>query len=167
VSAWSIRPERADDVVAISALVALAFKDTEHSDGSEPAIVARLRDAGALTLSLVAEEGWDILGHVAFSPVTVSDGAQGWFGLGPVAVTPGRQQEGIGAALIEAGLKRLFDDGAGGCVVLGDPGYYGRFGFAHHATLAYPGPPPHYFQCLSFAGPLPSGTVQYHPAFGG
>jgi putative acetyltransferase len=166
VSDYVIRPERADDTVAISALVALAFNGARHSDGTESAIVERLRDAGVLAVSLVGEEGGDILGHVAFSPVTVSDGAQGWFGLGPVAVTPGRQAEGIGAALIEAGLRRLLHDGAAGCVVLGDPGYYQRFGFAHDARLAYPGPPPQYFQCLAFEGPLPEGTVRYHPAFG-
>jgi putative acetyltransferase len=51
--------------------------------------------------------------------------------------------------------------------VLGDPGYYGRFGFAHHPALTYPGPPPQYFQCLLLEGPLPSGTVRYHRAFGG
>ncbi|MBO9498155.1 MAG: N-acetyltransferase [Novosphingobium sp.] len=164
---YVIRAERADDTVAIAALVALAFKGARHSDGSEPQIVERLRRAGALTVSLVAEEGWDILGHVAFSPVTIADGTEGWFGLGPVAVTPGRQREGIGAALVEAGLQRLHDNGASGCVVLGDPGYYQRFGFTHDARLAYPGPPADYFQCLKFDGPAPSGTVRYHPSFGG
>ena len=112
MSDYVIRAERADDTVAIAALVALAFKGVRHSDGSEPQIVERLRRAGALTVSLVAEEGWDILGHVAFSPVTIADGTEGWFGLGPVAVTPGRQREGIGAALVEAGMleKRRYSE---------------------------------------------------------
>jgi putative acetyltransferase len=167
VSDYLIRPERADDTVAIAALVAVAFKGVRYSDGSEPAIVERLRRAGALAVSLVAEQGWDILGHVAFSPVTISDGTEGWFGLGPVAVTPGLQKQGIGAALIEAGLHQLRDMGATGCVVLGDPGYYFRFGFAHDPALAYPGPPAAYFQRLRFEGPMPAGIVSYHPAFGG
>ena len=142
MSDYVIRAERADDTVAIAALVALAIKGVRHSDGSEPQIVERLRRAGALTVSLVAEEGWDILGHVAFSPVTIADGTEGWFGLGPVAVTPGRQSEGIGAALVEAGLQRLHDDGASGCVVLGDPVYYQRFGFTNAYTRGWkcPGP---------------------------
>ena len=167
MNGWTIRPERADDEIAIAALVALAFRGVRDSDGSEPAIVERLRAAGALTLSLVAEESGDILGHVALSPVTIGDGTPGWFGLGPVAVTPGRRREGIGAGLVEAGMDRLRASSAQGCVVLGDPAYYRRFGFGADPRLSYPGPPPPYFQALRFAGPGPSGKVAYHPAFGG
>src|SRR5690606_18603384 len=116
---------------AIHTLVAAAFDGHPHSDGSEPAIVDRLRADGDLTISLVAEDGGEIVGHIAFSPVTISDGNEGWFGLGPVAVAPQRQREGIGAALIEHGLALLRERGSAGCVVLGDPAYYGRFGFTH------------------------------------
>ena len=162
---WTIRDERPGDFVAIAALTQAAFRDAEHSDGTEPAIVERLRTDGDLTLSLVAEDG-ELLGHAAFSPVTVSDGSTGWYGLGPVSVSPHRQREGIGSALIRVGLERLRVGGASGCVVLGDPAWYGRLGFRHNPRLAYPGPPPEYFQMLAFGDGVPVGTVRYAPAFG-
>ena len=161
-----IRPERAGDQSAIHNLVATAFAGQPHSDGSEPGIVDRLRADGDLAISLVAEDGGETVGHVAFSPVTISDGSEGWFGLGPVAVAPERQREGIGAALIERGLTLLHERGAAGCVVLGDPAYYARFGFAHDPALAYPGPPAEYFQRLVIGTSGARGEVTYAPAFG-
>ena len=85
-----IRQERRGDEVAIHDLTAVAFADYPHGDGSEPMIVKRLRDAGALHLSLVAEEAGEIHGHVAFSPITISGEDLGWLGLGPVSVLPAR-----------------------------------------------------------------------------
>ncbi|MEC9066008.1 MAG: N-acetyltransferase [Pseudomonadota bacterium] len=162
----AIRPERAGDERAIHAVVRAAFDGHPHSDGSEPAIVDALRADGDLAISLVAEDGGAIVGHVAFSPVAIADGGEGWFGLGPVAVMPQRQGEGIGAALIERGLALLRERDAAGCVVLGEPDYYGRFGFAHDPALTYPGPPPEYFRRLVIEGPGASGVVTYAPAFG-
>ena len=162
----TIRPERAGDEAAIHGVVAAAFDGHPHSDGSEPGIVDALRADGDLAISLVAEEGGAIVGHVAFSPVSVSDGCQGWFGLGPAAVDPARQGEGIGTALIERGLDLLRDRGAAGCVVLGDPAYYARFGFAHDPALTYPGPPPEYFQRLVIGNSGAQGVVAYAGAFG-
>ena len=162
----TIRPERAGDEAAIHGVVAAAFDGHPHSDGSEPGIVDALRADGDLAISLVAEEGGAIVGHVAFSPVSVSDGRQGWFGLGPAAVDPARQGEGIGTALIERGLDLLRDRGAAGCVVLGDPAYYARFGFAHDPALTYPGPPPEYFQRLVIGNSGAQGVVAYAGAFG-
>ena len=121
---------------------------------------------GALTLSLVAEEDGQIIGHAAFSPVTIDGRPCGWYGLGPVAVRPNRQRRGIGDAVISEGLGELVAYGAAGCVVLGEPAYYGRFGFNADSRLRFPGPPAEYFQALAFGGPVPSGTVAYHPAFG-
>lgn len=161
----TIRAETVTDAPAIRALTEAAFADAPHRSGQEAAIVEALRDAGKLTLSLVAEEG-GIVGHVAVSPVSVA-GAEGWFGLGPVSVAPEMQGRGIGAALIGAALARLQDQGAGGCVVLGDPGYYARFGFAAVPGLRLDGVPPVYFTALRFRGALPQGAVVYHPAFGG
>ena len=161
-----IRRERLEDKEAIAALIGTAFASAEHSDGTEAQIVDRLRSAGALTLSLVAEDGGEIVGHAAFSPVTIDGRPLGWFGLGPVAVRPDRQRQGIGDALISEGLGQLVAYGAAGCVVLGEPGYYGRFGFQPVERLRYPGPPPEYFQVLAFGGKPPGGTVAYHPAFG-
>ncbi|WP_338447025.1 N-acetyltransferase [Pelagerythrobacter marensis] len=162
----TIRPERAGDQSAIRNLVSAAFAGTPHSDGSEPDIVDALRADGDLAISLVAQEGLDIVGHAAFSPVSIADGSAGWYGLGPVAVAPERQRRGIGAALIERGIAMLHERGAAGCVVLGDPAYYNRFGFAHDPALAYPGPPPEYFQRLVIGGGAPRGIVTYAPAFG-
>jgi predicted N-acetyltransferase YhbS len=160
-----IREERPGDVETIAGVIERAFAAAEHRDGTEAQIVERLRAAGALALSLVAERDGAVVGHAAFSPVTVNE-AQGWFGLGPVAVEPERQGQGIGAALIEAGLARLRSSGAQGCVVLGDPAYYARFGFRVVRGLTYPGAPAEYFQALAFSGHPPRGEVRYHPAFG-
>ncbi|WP_374442753.1 GNAT family N-acetyltransferase [Stella sp.] len=164
--ATTIRLERPGDAPAIAAVVRTAFAGARHRSGTEAAIVAALRAAGALTLSLVASEDGDLVGHVAFSPVTVDGRAVGWFGLGPVAVRPDRQGGGIGQALIREGLDRLRRLGAAGCVVLGAPGFYARFGFVTDAGLRYGGAPPEYFQRLAFTGgPPPAGEVAYHPGF--
>lgn len=163
-----IRPEQPEDIAAIVALTTLAFAQAPHSSGTEAAIIDGLRDAGALTLSLVASDDTDaadLLGHVAFSPVSIGGVACGWYGLGPVSVRPGRQRGGIGSALIREGLQRLRDKGAGGCVLLGDPAYYARFGFANDPALTLEGVPPAYFMALSFDGKAPVGAVRYHPAF--
>ena len=160
-----IRDERAGDEAAIRRVTALAFAGAPHSDGTEAEIVERLREGHALAVSLVADDEGAIVGHVAFSPVTIEESG-GWFGLGPVAVAPVRQHHGIGHALITEGLARLRAQGAKGCVVLGDPAYYARFGFAPDPALTYPGPPPQYFQALRFDATPATGIVRYHPAFG-
>jgi putative acetyltransferase len=164
---WHVRPEQAGDETAITALTEAAFRGAPHSDGSEAAIVERLRADGDLALSLVlVNDDQAIVGHAAFSPVTISDGAPGWYGLGPVSVIPLRQRAGLGSALVEAGLEKLREAGARGCVVLGDPAYYGRFGFRHDPRLAYPGPPAEFFQVNLLGGPMAEGRVSYAPAFG-
>ena len=160
-----IRQERPQDIATITALTAAAFASQEHSSHTEQFIVNALRRSQQLTISLVAVLDEDIVGHVAASPVTISSGAQGWFGIGPISVWPDRQGQGIGSALMQAALAELQQLGAMGCVVLGEPGYYSRFGFAVHAGLELPGVPPQYFQALSFGTALPQGTVQYHAAF--
>jgi len=166
MSGWSIRSERPDEAAAIAALTAAAFHRAPHTDGTEATIAGRLRDAGALALSLVAEADGLLVGHVAFSPVAISDGTAGWYGLGPVSVLPSRQGEGIGSEVIREGLARLRQLGARGCVVLGEPAFYRRFGFEHEPQIAYPDPPPKYFQCVVWRGPAPRGEVSYASAFG-
>jgi putative acetyltransferase len=144
-----------------------AFRTAPHADGTEHLLVGRLRDAGGLAVSLVAEAAdGKMLGHIAFSPVTIGDGTQAWYGLAPVSVVSERQGEGLGTALIDAGLGRLRQLDAGGCVVLGEPAFYSRFGFANDAALTFPGPPPEYFQRLVLRGDAPRGEVRYSPAFG-
>ncbi|WP_089177373.1 N-acetyltransferase [Bosea sp. AS-1] len=162
-----IRLEQPGDADAIRALTTEAFATAPHSSGTEVAIVDGLRAAGELTLSLVAVEDGEIVGHVAFSPVTIDGAERGWFGLGPVSVRPGRQHSGIGSELIREGLRRLRENGAGGCVLLGDPAYYGRFGFANDPALVLEGVPPEYFMRLGFGAEQPAGTVRYHAAFDG
>lgn len=161
-----IRDETSGDEAAIAEVTALAFAGAAHSDGTEAAIVAQLRAGGDLALSLVIDRGTATIGHVAFSPVTIDGHHDGWFGLGPVSVLPERQGQGLGSELIERGLERLQESGAAGCVVLGDPGFYRLFGFAHDPRLRYPGPAAEYFQRLLFTGAAPSGTVAYARGFG-
>ena len=161
-----IRPETDHDVVAIDAVTVAAFRDAPHADHTEQFIVRALRAAGMLTLSLVAEDkGGCIVGHVAVSPVTISDGVCDWYGLGPISVVPERQGQGVGSAMMQHALDALRMLGAAGCVVLGDPGYYARFGFRVDASLMLPGVPPAYFQALAFGTVVPRGTVAYHAAF--
>lgn len=160
-----VRDERAEDADAIRVITDAAFAGMPHSAGTEAAIVDGLRSADALTISLVADEGGAVLGHVAFSPVAIDGEHYGWFGLGPVSVAPARQRQGIGDALIRAGLARLEQQGAQGCVVLGDPRYYRRFGFVADPALRYPGVPQEYFQRLVLDGAAAAGVVAYHPAF--
>ncbi|MXP10716.1 GNAT family N-acetyltransferase [Pseudoblastomonas halimionae] len=166
MSAVTIRPERGSDHSEIHALTEAAFRDMEHSDGSEPRIVDNLRADGDLTLSLVAEDGERIVGHLALSPVTISDGSRGWYGLGPVSVLPECQRQGIGGKLITRAIADLRLREAGGIVLLGAPAYYARFGFEHDPALTHPGPPPEYFQRLVLDGSAPSGVVRYAKAFG-
>jgi putative acetyltransferase len=163
---FQVRHEREADQEAISAIIGAAFATAPHSDGTEAEIVHRLRDSGALTISLVAEQGGELVGHVSFSPVTIEGEDRGWFGLGPVAVLPKQQSLGVGRSLVEVGLRDLRSRGASGCVVLGEPAYYGRFGFGADPRLTLPGPPPKYFQALRWSDDAAEGEVAYHPAFG-
>jgi putative acetyltransferase len=137
-----------------------------HTSHYEQFIVSALRNAGRLTLSLVADAQGTLIGHVAVSPVSVSNGATGWFGLGPVSVLPEHQRRGIGSRLMHEALRMLREQGAGGCVVLGEPQYYGRFGFEADPNLILPDVPPQYFQAISLDSSRPQGTVAYHQAFG-
>ncbi len=160
----SIRDELPADLAAIEAVTIEAFGTAEHSS-AEQFIVRALRDSGQLAVSLVAEENGRILGHVAVSPVTISTGSPGWYGLGPVSVVPGRQGKGIGTMLITRALAELRASGAVGCVVLGEPGYYSRFGFKGEPRLVLPDVPAEYFQAIAFNGTFPAGEVAYHASF--
>ena len=161
----TIRNEQPQDIEAINRLTEAAFRNEEYSSHTEHFIVNALRRTGQLSISLVAAEHDQILGHVAISPVSISSGVTGWYGLGPISVRPDRQGKGIGSALMRAALQQLRQQGAAGCVVLGDPAYYGRFGFKAHPGLELPDVPPEYFQALSFTGELPVGVVKYAAAF--
>jgi putative acetyltransferase len=128
-------------------------------------LVDRLREDGALAISMVAVIEDRIVGHVAFSPASAADGSKGWFALGPVSVEPARQAVGIGSSLIRAGLEELRRTGAAGCILTGDPEYYGRFGFELAPDVAPPGQPKEYFQVVVLNGPPPRSIVRFLPAF--
>lgn len=160
-----IRSESPSDIDQIERVTVAAFKNAEHTDHTAQFIVRELRNQGALTVSLIAEDRGIVVGHVATSPVAISDGAEGWYGLGPISVLPAHQRSGIGTKLMYQALEDLRVLAASGCVVLGDPRYYSRFGFMAEASLTFPGVPQEYFQALLFKGPMPSGTVSYHEAF--
>ncbi len=161
----NIRNERSTDVTAIRDVTVAAFNTMEISSHTEQFIVGALRRAGALTISLVAEVEGRVVGHIAFSPVIMSDGTRGWYGLGPVSVHPGFQRKGIGKALIREGLSRLQGLGARGCCLVGHPDYYPQFGFNNAEGLSYDGVPREAFFVLSFDGHIPQGNVVFHDAF--
>jgi putative acetyltransferase len=106
-----------------------------------------------------------VVGHIAFSPVIISDNTSDWYGLGPVSVLPEYQRQGIGKALIQEGLSRLKDLGAKGCCVVGHPQYYSKFGFENVDGLVHKGVPPEVFFALTFDGHFPHGEVAFHDGF--
>jgi putative acetyltransferase len=166
VTELTIRDETPADIDVIIAVTEAAFRDSGlPGERNEQYVFAGLREAGALTVSLVAEEDGQVVGHIAFSPAAISDGTAGWYTLGPVSVLPERQRQGIGSALIRAGLDRLRAMGANGSVLVGHPDYYPRFGFVHRDDLGYEGIPPEVVFALSFDGQYPTGVVTDHPAF--
>jgi putative acetyltransferase len=160
-----IRDETDSDVSAITDVTIAAFKTLEISRNTEQYIIEALRGAKALLVSLVAEVEGHVVGHIAFSPVTVSDGSRNWYGLGPVSVSPDFQGKGIGKALISKGLSRLKELRAQGCCLVGYPGYYERFGFKNLPGLVHEGVPQEVFLALSFAGHTPQGSVTFHESF--
>lgn len=162
----SVRPERPGDAAAIGPLITEAFLTAEHRDGTEAAIVDRLRVGGALLVSLVATDGPALVGHVAASSVEI-DGRPGWAGIGPLAVRADHRRRGIGAALVTTALDALRARGLAGAVLVGDPAFYTRFGFAARPGLTVAGVPDEYVLALAFAGPAPAGAVAFHPAFFG
>lgn len=160
-----IRKEQPNDIQGIHEVTITAFLEAPHTDHTEQFIVKALRDAGALTISLVAEDEENILGHLALSPITISDGSDNWYGLGPISVLPSEQGKGIGSKLMNSAINELNNIGAKGCVLLGDPNYYHRFGFKPMGGLVLPDVPAEYFQALVLQGGLPQGNVTYHEAF--
>ncbi len=160
-----IRRETAADQAAIGELTTAAFLTTAHASGTEAAIIRELRAAGVLVLSLVAIDPADgIVGHAGFSPVETEMPGR-WFGLGPLSVAPALQRSGVGSALVRAGLAQLADQGATGVVLVGEPAYYGRFGFAARPGLSCEGVPAPYVQALAFEEPPAWRPIAFHPAF--
>ncbi len=161
-----IRPERPTDIDAISRITELAFRSHPYSEQTEQFIIEALRRSGALTVSLVAVLDAQVVGHIAFSPVSFSDGSTDWYGLGPLSVSPEFQRRGIGQALVRAGLSELRALGAKGCVLVGDPGFYGRFGFRSDPCCTFDGVPQQFVLSLPLDGNAQAcGRVIHHAAF--
>ncbi|CAA6606030.1 GCN5-related N-acetyltransferase [Rhodospirillaceae bacterium LM-1] len=143
-----------------------AFLHHPHSRQTEHLIVDALRDDKALLVSLVGEENGEVVGHIAFSDILIDGQDSGWVGLGPVAARVDRQRQGIGSALVRAGLDEARKLGKQGCVLVGEPDYYRRFGFKADHRLSLEGVPPEYVLALAFDNALvPSGAVAFHKAF--
>ena len=160
-----VRPETDRDVDGIREVNIVAFQGHPFSQQTEHLIVEALRAADALELSLVAESEGEVVGHIAFSAAAIGGSSAGWSLLGPVAVRPARQGEGIGRALVETGLETLRARGSCGCVLVGDPAFYRRFGFGQHAGVVWRGVPDENVLCLLMSGEMPTGEVACDPAF--
>ena len=164
-----IRPERPDDVAAIREVNRLAFAQEDEAD-----LVDALRAGGFAVASLVAEDAGRIVGHIFFSrlPIEAAGRVIEAAALAPMAVLPDRQCEGIGSALVRAGLAVCREAGIAAVVVLGHPDYYPRFGFSSHAARGlrspFPGAGPAFMALELVAGALDAhdATVRYAPPFG-
>jgi len=165
-----IRRERDDDIVAIQTVNRLAFRQSAEAD-----IVEALREGAPNTLSFVATTAGEVVGHVLFSPVSIQhrEGTTEGLGLGPMAVLPGHQSQGIGTRLIEHALAEVRAASWPYVVVLGHPRYYPRFGFVcaseHGVRCQWESVPDDAFMILLLdAGRIKPlrGVVRYRPEFG-
>ena len=161
-----IRSETSADISAIAEVTVAAFKTLAISKQTEQFIIAALRVAKVLTVSLVAEVDGRVVGHIAFSPVTISDGHSELVWPRTCVGTAGMPaKRGIGSALIQEGISRLKDFGAQGCCLVGHPEYYRRFGFQNIPGLVHAGVPEEVFFAISFDGHIPQGIVEFHVGF--
>jgi len=161
----TIRNESESDINTIEEVTKKAFETLAISNHTEEFIIKALREANALVISLVAEADGKVVGHIAFSPVTISDGSPNWYGLGPISVLPELQKQGIGKSLMREGLSLLKSLGGKGCVLVGDPGYYERFGFRSPSDMVVDGVPQQYLLALPFEEDKSHGTVVFHEGF--
>ena len=160
-----IRKEKNTDFESIINVTIEAFKNHPISRQTEHFIIVALRRSNALTLSLVAEIKEQIIGHIAFSPIEITDGTSEWYGLGPVSVLPDYQKQGIGKALINEGLSLLKNMGAQGCALVGPSDYYKKFGFKNYLEMIHEGIPQEVFLVLPFNEKVPKGIVTFHEGF--
>jgi putative acetyltransferase len=161
----TIRPERDGDAEAIRVVTAAAFPSAAEAN-----LVDALRRQRAAIVSLVADEGGRVVGHILFSPVTLNDGDVGILGLAPMAVSPERQRQGIGSELVRAGLDTSRQRGAAAVVVVGHPAFYPRFGFIPASRFGlrceYDVPDDVFMALELRPGSLRTGgSIRYHPAF--
>lgn len=160
-----VRPERPEDHGAIHDVTLRAFAPMAYADGDEQELIARFRDAGQLALSLVAEREGTVVGQVTLTPALAADGIGSWYALGPVAVEPALKHQGIGSALILSAIDWLKAQHAAGCILVGNPAYYSRFGFRPFPELAPPDQPAQFYQILPLAIANPTSVIAFHPLF--
>lgn len=136
-----IREERPEDAEAVHALLVAAF-----GREAEARLVERLHASGRIVCAMVAEQKGRVLGHVVFSRIAIEsgDGEIPALALAPLAVMPAFQRLGVGSALVSAGLERCRMEQHARVLVVGEPAYYGRFGFvpASRFGLKCPFPAP-------------------------
>lgn len=159
-----IRPEQIDDYSIIKDQTRRAFAPMPFADENDQEITDGLRNAGALTLSLVATLENKVVGHVAVSSVTHESGAANWFGIGPISVAPDLQRQGIGKLLMRQALETMKAKGAAGMVLVGDTNYYPKFGFALAPAYCPEKEPPEHFMLLAWSD-IPQGRFAFHPVF--
>ncbi|SFO88370.1 putative acetyltransferase [Cohaesibacter marisflavi] len=160
-----IREETSADADAIHILTQKAFAPMPYSSGNEGPIIDQLRRDGDLVLSLVMDDDGSIAGHVAFSKIKIDGKWDKWYCLGPISVTPDKQSQGIGKALVGEGMRRLRALGANGCILIGNPAYYDRLGFKCNGQLRYGGLDASLIQYMTFQGPAPKGALTHADAF--
>jgi putative acetyltransferase len=164
-TSYVIRDQMAADKRAVHELIVHAFKTMPFACGCEQFVMDALWETGGAVVALVAEDSGTLVGQAAFSKVIVAGRDVAWHGCGPVAVLPERQNRGIGSALMRAGLERLRALGSQGCVLVGHPNFYDRFGFRPTPQMFEPGVPPDVIMALPFGASTPTGEVTFAPAF--
>lgn len=149
----------------LSHLLFEAFSGHPHSVQNEYEIVEKLRSSHSLITEITDYDGDLLTGYCAFSPLLLNGKPAKWAGAGPLAVLPGYQNKGMGTALMQEGIRKLQSLGYEGCVLVGDPVFYSRFGFMPHQDMILENIPAEYFLVLSFSGIIPKAKVAFHPAF--
>jgi len=160
-----IKPEIPLYIDEIYQITELAFLKHPFSSHTEQFIIKALRKNKALSISLVAISNDKVVGHIAFSPIQISDNSENWYILGPMAVHPEFQGKGIGSSLVKSGIQSLKNLNALGCVLLGESKLYSRFGFENNSNIILEGVPQEYFLSLPFSDSIPNGIVKYNSAF--
>jgi len=161
----SIRAEQTHDQSVIWEITKAAFAEKAYSGGDEQDLIDKFRSIGALSLSLVAIDGDCLVGQVSFTPAAISSDIGIWYALGPIAVVPERQGEGIGGLLIKSGLNSLQERGAWGCILTGDPRYYSRHGFGLAPEHCPSNEPEKNFMLRTIGDKKPTGVFSFHKAF--